>query len=119
MDWFYILFTLIGLIYLLSGIYEWKKSWRLNIGIYLPNLIGEQKTRLLYIFVGGSIFGIGISLSMQSLFSNNSIFFLILGFFISISVIWFLFRLYEGTPITEFIRDNLNNSINKKPPAIT
>lgn len=109
MHWLYIFFTLVGFLYLLSGIYEWKKSWRLNVGTYLPNLIGERKTRLLYIFIGACIIAIGITLFLQDLFSNSSIIFVISGILISITITSVFFRLYEGISIIKFLMNHPKN----------
>lgn len=83
-DWFGPTFGLLGLLSILSGCYEWTWVWRLAKGGYLPNQIGWNNTRLLYITSGAGGLGVGIALTLQNILSVNSIWFFVLGFALAI-----------------------------------
>jgi hypothetical protein len=105
MDWFNVVFGCVGLFYLFSGIYEWKRIWKMGGWGYLPNKIGERNTRLIYMFSGFGLLGVAISIFLQDLLSDNSILFFIVGFTISASISAILFKYHEGTSIFSFVRN--------------
>jgi hypothetical protein len=76
-DWIFsreligIVFSLIGLVLMLSGCYQWHWLWW-DRGGYLPKKIGYNTTRLYSLITGTLIMGIGIALVLQSLWDTQS-----------------------------------------------
>ncbi len=79
-DWFALGFGLLGLLNILSGCYGWNWWWRLARGMYLPDLVGPQMTRWIYIGVGYVMLAIGITLFLQKLFQSTSMIYWMVGF---------------------------------------
>lgn len=92
-DWFGIVFGLVGLLYLLSAIYDWKWPRWLSRGIYLPDLVGMSTTRIIYGLFGVGELSVGIGVTLQSIFASKSALFFIIGFALSLAVTKFLFNL--------------------------
>ncbi len=103
MDWFYVVFGLVGLLALLSAVYEWTWVWKLAQGGYLPRQIGWRKTRMLYLFGGMGVLGAAIALFMQTLFANDSLLIFILGFLVSGLIMMVLFNSRKNQSFIDFI----------------
>jgi hypothetical protein len=99
------IFGFLGFVYLFSGIYKWKRIWKMARGIYFPDVIGEKGTRLLYMIGGGGMVGSAIGFMLQDLSQNRSNIFHLIGISIMIVISVVLFRRYEGISIIKFIKD--------------
>ncbi len=85
-DWIAIVFSLVGLITMLSGCYERIWFGRLARNGYLPDQTGWNNTRLLYIFSGGVCLGAGIGVILESVFLQKSGWFFIVGLAVAFAI---------------------------------
>lgn len=107
--WFGICFGLVGLICLLSGCFEWNWFWKLARGIYLPNVVGWERTRLIYIATGIGCLTIGLAITLQNLFDTDSTLLFMVSFFISILCFIFFCNIKKGRSSSSLV-----NRSNKK-----
>jgi hypothetical protein len=92
MFWFGIIFGAVGLVYLLSGIYNWVWWWKMNRGIYFINkLIGINRIRFFFTAIGTGMIGVAIGIVLGALSSTNGVFTFVVSMIASISIttIWY------------------------------
>jgi len=108
LDWLFILYGFLGLLSMLSAVYEWIWFWKLARGVYLPDLIGLRNSRLFYLSGGFGGVGAGISHVLQFLLSSNSVFIIIVGYSLSgaLTALWFNSR--KNQSIVKFLLNKEN-----------
>ena len=103
-DWFPLGFIFLGLINVLSGCYEWAWWWRIARQGYFVDLIGWNRTRILYIVNGGLCLGLGIGLGLEGAFSAKSIGFYAVGFALTVALTVVLYNARGNQSIVELFR---------------
>jgi hypothetical protein len=101
--WVGFLLSFAGILFLLSSAYSFRWIWRLAKWGYLPKIVGEPITRVIYLVTGFSCFAGGIEMLLSLRLYNNYLS-LIVSFALSTCLSVIIFNLKKGQVITDIFK---------------